>query len=187
MTNMSFGAVVSGAQAYAEGLFGMSHRFIIVIDNPAYDLGYWQKVSGLSVKWDVCKYRAGDQGNEFWIYPGNTTYDNIQLTRPISPASNTTQAWLSATSSHMMPLSGAIMLCASMGVPIVTWRLYQFFPVNWRIGEFTAETGKVVTETLELAHTGFLEDQMAPKAARGAATRTGDKIKAIRSTMKEGK
>ena len=175
MTSMSFGAVASGAQAYAEGLFGMSHRFIIVIDNPAYDLGYWQKVSGLSVKWDVCKYRAGDQGNEFWIYPGNTTYDNIQLTRPISPASNATQAWLSATSSHMMPLSGAIMLCASMGVPIVTWRLYQFFPVSWRISEFTAETGKVVTETLELAHTGFLDDQITPKAGEKSA----EAVKAI--------
>ena len=160
------GAIARGAQAYAEGMFGISHHFVIIIDNPVYDLGYWQKASGLSVKWEVCAYRAGDQGNEFWIYPGSTKYENIQLTRPVSPASNTTQAWLSATSSHMMPLSGSIALCASAGVPIISWRLYQFFPVSWRIGELTAETGKVVTETLELAHTGFLDDQVAPGAAK---------------------
>jgi phage tail-like protein len=174
---MNIGAVIGGAEAYAEGLFGMSHRFIIVIDNPVYDLGYWQKASGLTVKWDVCKYRAGDQGNEFWIYPGNTQYENIQLTRPVSPASNVTQAWLSATSSYMMPLSGAIMLCSSMGVPIMTWRLYQFFPANWKINEFTAETGKVVTETLELAHTGFLDDQVAPDARSKAESGLKNMVK----------
>lgn len=163
MTN-GFGAVASGAQAYAEGMFGMTHCFIIAIDNPVYDLGSWQKASGLTVRWDICPYRAGDQGNEFWIYPGNTGYENIKLTRPVSPASNTTQAWLTATSAHMLPLSGAIMLCASMGVPIITWRLYQFFPVSWQVDELTAETGKVVTETLEIAHTGFLDDQITSKA-----------------------
>lgn len=171
MTSPTFGAITNGAQAYAEGMFGMSHHFMIVIDNPSYDLGYWQKASGLGVKWSICSYRSGDQGNDFYIYPGNTQYENIQLTRPISPASNTTQAWLSATSSHMVPLSGAIVLCASMGVPIITWRLYQFFPVSWRIAEFTAETGKVVTETLELAHTGFLDDQVTSGAQAAIAAR----------------
>jgi len=156
------GMVSTAAQAALES-FGMCHRFIIVIDNPTYDLGYWQKASGLSVTWDIAPFRAGDQGNEFWIYPGVTKYQNIKLTRPISPTSNVTQAWLAATSANMMPLSGAIMLCGSMGIPIITWRLYQFFPVSWQVGEFTAETGKVVTETLELAHTGFLDDQIASK------------------------
>lgn len=162
---MTVDTIANAAGAYAEGLFGMSHRFIIVIDKTTYNLGYWQKASGLSVTWHICDYRAGDQGNEFWIYPGTTTYENIRLTRPISPASNITQAWLSATSANMTPLSGAIMLCASMGVPIITWQLYQFFPVKWQVDELTAETGKVVTETLELAHTGFLDDHVTNGSA----------------------
>jgi phage tail-like protein len=169
---MGMGAIAGTAQAFAEGLFGMSHCFLVVIDNPTYDLGYWHKASGLTVKWDIARYQAGDQGNEFWIYPGATKYENIKLTRPISPTSNVTQAWLSATSSNMLPLSGAIMLCASMGVPVITWRLYQFFPVSWQVGEFTAAEGKVVTETLELAHTGFLDDQTMgsiPGAIKSAA------------------
>jgi phage tail-like protein len=160
---MTASSMASTAQAFAEGMFGMSHRFIVIIDNPTYDLGYWQKVSGLSVSWETCRYQTGDQGNEFWLHPGATTYDNIKLSRPISPGSNITQAWLSATSTDMTPLSGAIMLCASMGVPIITWRLHQFFPVKWEIDELSAEDGKVVTETLELAHTGFLDDQIISK------------------------
>lgn len=161
----SVGAV---AQA-ALDMFGMSHRFMIAIDNPTYDLGFWQKASGLAVKWENIRYQVGDQGNEFWIYPGTTKYENIKLTRPVSPASNVTQAWLAATSMHMMPLSGAVMLCGSMGVPIITWRLYQFFPVAWSVGEFTSETAKVVTESLELAHTGFLDDQITANPAKVTA------------------
>jgi phage tail-like protein len=161
--------VTDAAQAVAEDLFGMSHHFIVVIDNPTYDLGFWQKASGLTVKWESITYRAGDQGNEFWIYPGTTKYDNIKLTRPISPASNVTQAWLSATSAHMMPLSGAIMLCASMGIPIITWRLYQFFPVSWSVDAFSSAEAKVITETLELAHTGFLDDAIVANPAKLAA------------------
>jgi phage tail-like protein len=157
----SLGMIGDSAEAFIENLFGMSHHFIIVIDNPTYDLGSWQKASGLTVTWDVATYRAGDQGNEFWIYPAATKYQNIKLTRPVSPSSNVTQAWLAATSANMMPLSGAILLCGSMGVPIITWRLYQFFPVSWQVGEFSAAEAKVVTETLELAHTGFLDDQVA--------------------------
>jgi phage tail-like protein len=167
-------AATAAAGALTEGLFGMTHSFLIVIDNPTYDLGYWHKASGLTVKWETCRYQAGDQGNEYWIYPGTTKYENIKLTRPISPTSNVTQAWLSSTSANMMPLSGAIMLCAAMGIPIITWRLYQFFPVSWQVGEFTAETGKVVTETLELAHTGFLDDQITskvPSAVKSAIAR----------------
>lgn len=156
MANMGSG----GRQEVPAGVIGMSHRFTIVIDDAtSYDLGFWQKVSGLSVKWELCPYRAGDQGNALLIYPGTTRYDNIQLTRPISRASNNTQAWLSDTSSHMMPRSGVITLWASSSVAIITWNLYNIFPVSWRIGELTTETGKVVTETLELAHTGFLKDQ----------------------------
>ncbi|HLX50558.1 MAG TPA: phage tail protein [Streptosporangiaceae bacterium] len=159
----SLGMIGSSAETFIENLFGMSHHFIIVIDNPTYDLGSWQKASGLTVSWEMATYRAGDQGNEFWIYPGTTKYEKITLTRPVSPTSNVTQAWLAATSANMMPLSGAILLCGPAGIPIITWRLYQFFPVSWRVGEFSAAEAKVVTETLELAHTGFLEDQIASK------------------------
>lgn len=166
-------SVLDSAQAMLEGVFGMSHHFVVIIDNPTYDLGFWQKASGLSVTWDVATYRAGNQGNEMWIYPGNTKYQNIKLTRPVSPTSNVTQAWLNETSANMQPLSGAVALCSSMGVPIITWALYQFFPVSWQIGEFSASEARVVTETLELAHTGFLDDQVSSaivSAAKSALT-----------------
>lgn len=148
----------------AESIVGMAHRFFIVIDNPAYNLGFWQKASGLSVRWELAQYRVGDEGNEHWIYPGTTKYDPIKLSRAVSPASTIVQAWLSATSANATPLSGAIQLVNHLSVPIMQWRLYQFFPVSWQINEFNAADAKVVMETLELAHTGFLDDQTLGKA-----------------------
>jgi phage tail-like protein len=148
----------------AESTVGMAHRFFIVIDNPAYNLGFWQKASGLSVRWELARYRAGDEGNEFRIYPGTTKYEPIKLSRAVSPASTIVQAWLSATSSNATPLSGAIQLVNHLSIPIMQWRLYQFFPVAWQINEFNAADAKVVMETLELAHTGFLDDLSVGKA-----------------------
>jgi phage tail-like protein len=155
----------------AEATVGMAHRFVIVIDNPAYNLGFWQKAAGLSVRWEMCRYQTGDEGNEFWLYPGTTKYENIKLSRAVSPASTIVQMWLAATSAQAQPLTGAIHLLNSVGAPIMQWRLYQFYPVAWQIDEFNAADAKVVMETLELAHTGFLDDQtvggIAKKIGKG--------------------
>jgi phage tail-like protein len=152
----------------ASDTVGMAHRFLVILDNPAYNLGFWQKASGLSVKWETCQYRTGDAGNEYWVYPGVTKYENIKLQRAVSIASNTVQAWLSATSTNPMPMTGSIQLVDQIGVPIMQWTLNQCFPVGWQIGEFNAADAKVVMETLELAHTGFLADQIAAGAPAAA-------------------
>jgi phage tail-like protein len=153
----SFGSALG---RMVDDTLAMSHHFIILIDNPAYNLGFWQRASGLSVKWDTCTYRLGNQGNEFWIYPGTTKYENIKLSRAASPASTVVQQWLAATSANAQPLSGMVQLVGALSIPIMQWRLYQFFPVSWSVSEFSAPDAKTVMETLELAHTGFLDDQI---------------------------
>ena len=126
----------------AEEMVGMGHRFLIVIDNPAYNLGFWQKASGLAVKWEMPQYRTGDQGNNYHIFPGNTVYENIKLQRAISPASRIVQTWLELTASNAVPLSGALVLQNNLGLPIMEWRLYEFFPVAWNVGEFSTRRGQ---------------------------------------------
>ena len=69
-----------------DGLFGsiavgMTHRFVVVIDNPTYNLGTWSRVQGLSMKWNRCEYRTGDMWNQFWSLPGTTEYERIKLSR----------------------------------------------------------------------------------------------------------
>jgi hypothetical protein len=46
-----------------------------------------------------------------------------------------------------------------LGLPVITWELKQFFPISWAIADFDSTAGKPAIETLELAHTGFLNDE----------------------------
>lgn len=152
------GAISTGSRATT----GMGHHYSVHIDNSSYDFGNWSKVSGLSVSWARCEYRTGDEGNEVCILPGTTTYEPIQLSRAACLDSRAVQDWLVATSRHPKPQSGTIQLVNFLGLPIIEWRLNEFFPVGWSISEFDASTGHAAIETLKLAHNGFLPDQTSP-------------------------
>jgi phage tail-like protein len=140
----------------------MSHRFVVSIDHSTYNLGTWSRVSGLQVSWNPCEYRVGNKGNQFWILPGTTKYQNIKLSRAACADSQTVQNWLAETSLNPTPLCGAIQLLGFGGTAVITWSLNEFFPVAWSIVDLDAGQGKPAIETLELAHTGFLDDQSVP-------------------------
>src|SRR5215475_11106695 len=126
----------------------MAHHFLVVIDHPTYDLGTWSRASGLSVSWARCEYRVCDPGNQLWVLPGNSKYENTKLSRAACPDSQTVQLWLAQTTKNPAPLSGAIMLVNWQGFPVVQWQLTQFFPIGWSIVEFDADHGKPAIETL---------------------------------------
>lgn len=138
---------------------GMSHRFMIVIDKSDYNLGTWSRASGLSVSWTPCVYRAGDS-NDLAVLPGNIRYANIKLSRAACSASATVQKWLTHTTKSLKPLSGAVMMMDFAHMPVVTWELKQFYPIGWSITDFDSSGAKAAVETLELAHTGFLNDEV---------------------------
>jgi phage tail-like protein len=152
---------------------GLAHRFVVTIDNSSYNFGSWSRASGLSVKWDLYEYRTGSDGNAVQIQPGFTKYERIKLTRAACFDSAIVQQWLVETSMACQPLSGAIYMMTTgipggvveslpglSGVPMVTWLLREFFPVGWSITDFeSSASANVALETLELAHTGFLNDQ----------------------------
>ncbi|HEY2672856.1 MAG TPA: phage tail protein [Rugosimonospora sp.] len=137
---------------------GLANRFSVTIDFAAYDLGSWAQVDGLTVKWSVAEYRAGDAGNARWYFPGNTEYTTVKLTRAASEDSKAVKKWLSDTSFKWQPYTGHVVLHDSGGAEIMEWTLQHVMPVHWQIVGFDAMASKVATESLELAHLGFLED-----------------------------
>ena len=141
---------------------GLANRFSVTIDYSAYDLGSWAQVEGLTVKWGLAEYRAGDAGNERWYFPGNTEYTTIKLTRAASTDSQKVQKWLSDTQFKWQPYTGHVVLHDSGSAPIMSWVLRHVMPLHWQITSFDAMASKVATETLELAHLGFLEDSKPP-------------------------
>ena len=138
---------------------GLANRFSVTIDFAKYDLGSWAQADGLSVKWSVAEYRAGDGGNLRWYFPGNTEYTTIKLTRAASEDSKSVKKWLDDTSFNWKPYTGQVILHDSGANEIMTWELAHVMPVHWQIVGFDAMASKVATETLELAHLGFLSDK----------------------------
>lgn len=161
---------LNGARSIASlaaGMFNMrgdSSKFLVVFDNSTYDLGAWSKVSGLSVSWDACEYRNGDT-KEIWTAPGLPKYSKLSLSRATCPDSMTVQEWLADTSKNPKPFSGNVQLLSWVGIPLVEWSFKRLFPVGWKIADFETKAATVVIETLDLAHTGFLNDDV--KLVRG--------------------
>ncbi|GAA0953247.1 phage tail protein [Kribbella koreensis] len=137
------------------GQVGMSHRYVIDIDKSSYQLGSWSKAAGLGVSWQKLSYRPGNATHET-IVPGNVSYPNISLSRAAGADSERVQDWLKSVIRDRSPLSGAIYLVDFLGLPVVTWQLKEFFPIGWRLAEFDSAGSRPALETLELAHTGFL-------------------------------
>jgi phage tail-like protein len=153
------GGVVGKAAEFLFGEVGMTHRFQVSIDHANYDLGDWAKVSGLSVTWTRAEYRAGNS-NQVWLAPGNASYKNVELSRAACSDSQTVQNWLNATTLNNQALSGTITMLDFIGSTVVEWKLKQFFPIGWSIVEFDASGARAAVETLTLAHTGFLDDEI---------------------------
>ncbi|MEU9704466.1 phage tail protein [Streptomyces sp. NPDC047981] len=161
---MQLKKAVSSASKWSDALFGsvaMAHTFTVAIDRCQYQLGDWSSASGLSVNWQVCEYRSGDRWNHPLIYPSVPKYQRIKLSRAACGDSLVVQEWLSETAVRGEPLTGAVGLVNWMG-DAMWWELREFFPAAWNINEFNAGQGKVAIETLEIVHSGFVDDEFAP-------------------------
>ncbi len=150
---------VSSLIAGEFNLRGDSSKFLVVVDDSKYDLGSWSKISGLSVKWDPIEYRCGDM-TKIWTAPGVRKYTSISLSRATCFDSQAVQDWLRDTAMTPKVYSGSIKLLSWMGVPLCEWTLDSFVPVGWKIADFETKAATVVLETLEIAHSGFLPDDI---------------------------
>lgn len=139
----------------------MSHRFVVLIDNGLYHFGSWAKVTGLSVSWAVIEHRVGDAPNQVWNLPGTTKYEPLVLSRAACRDSLLVQRWLARTSKNPQPQCGVVQLVDYLGLPVVQWRLAEFYPVGWSIEALDAAGAKPAVETLKIVHSGFLDDGIA--------------------------
>ncbi|MEU4134391.1 phage tail protein [Streptomyces wuyuanensis] len=171
---MKPGSTVGGLAKSVDAFYGsvnMVNNFTVAIDRCRYELGEWAGASGLTVSWQVAEYRSGDNWNHPWVFPGVPQYQRIRLSRAACSDSQVVQEWLSETALRNEPLTGAISLVNWLGQRTVTWELKEFFPAAWGISEFNSAQGGVAMETLELIHTGFLDDDFAPGRPEAGAPR----------------
>ncbi|HEY8802391.1 MAG TPA: phage tail protein [Candidatus Dormibacteraeota bacterium] len=132
-----------------------SVRFRVKIDG-GNDLGDWSKCDGLSVEYDVFEYKEGGQNSFTHRIPGRVKYQNIKLTRPINKDSKQVADWIAGLKRQVRRQTGEISALDPEGQAIVTWNLEGIYPVRWSGPSLDIGNNQVATETLELAHNGFL-------------------------------
>lgn len=129
--------------------------FVITIDGRPF--GSFTTCEGLGAEVSVEKREEG--GNNDFVYqlPGRITYPNIKFTRPLNSESAKVSEWLSKmTAAKIERHTAAIQAMTTDGTVVCTWNLQGVILVRWTGPQFGVEGPKVATETLELAHHGFL-------------------------------
>ena len=132
----------------------LSVCFSVTIDQ--HDLGAFMTCEGLAVEVTVEQREEG--GNNLYIHqlPGRIKYTNVKFTRPVNAESAKVRDWLASMSTGVTRTTAEITALTSDGQKVASWGLTGVFPVKWQGPSFSLDSPKVATETLELAHHGFL-------------------------------
>ena len=130
--------------------------FMVNVDHR--DLGAFTACDGLSLEVQIEAREEG--GNNMFVHqlPGRIKYSNVKLTRVINKDSQEVSKWLASMASSGIGRSTAhIAALSSDGKTVAEWVLDGVIPVKWQGPSLSVESPKVATETLELAHHGFID------------------------------
>jgi phage tail-like protein len=133
-----------------------SLRFRVKLDGGA-DLGDWSKCDGLSVEYEVFEYKEGGENEFVHRLPGRAKYQNLKLTRPLNKDSEKVAQWIGRMKSQVRRETAEVSALDTQGQPIATWSLEGVYPVKWSGPALDIGSNSIATESLELAHNGFLE------------------------------
>jgi phage tail-like protein len=119
------------------------------------DIGCFMSCEGLSLEVTTDDVTEGGNNGFLWILPKRIKYTNVKLSRPIGPDSKLLAEWIAGMTGAFERRQATITALNAKAEPLVSWVLQGVIPVRWQGPSFNAESGKVATETLELAHHGF--------------------------------
>ena len=138
----------------------VGYLFKVVIDG--LDLGAFTKVDGIGAKYDIVTIKEGGENNFVHQLPGRIDYDNIKISRPVDSSSGKLAQWFGGfmhelrRSGHLKPITASIEAMNAAHETVATWNLVGVLPVRYSGPSLQAGSGAALTETLEIAHNGFL-------------------------------
>jgi phage tail-like protein len=129
-------------------------NFSVKIDN--HDLGAFQKCDGLSFEVEILQQAEG--GNNTFIHqlPGRIKYSNVKFTRALNADSAKVATWFSQMTVPIKRTTAEIVAYTLDGKRVTRWGLQGVIPVRWSGPSLDVGSPGVATETLEIAHHGFL-------------------------------
>ncbi|MCL3860419.1 phage tail protein [Actinotalea sp. K2] len=141
---------------------GTTVQFDVVIDEGGSNtsLGVFTGCQGLSAEFEVLEYAEGGQNGYVHRLPGRLRFPNLVLTRGLDASSAAVAAWFHGQRDKVGRTTAVVTAYDAAGQAVVSWSLRDVCPVRWTGPAFSASSGQVAIETLELAHHGF--DQESP-------------------------
>lgn len=138
----------------------LSVCFSVKIDND--ELGSFNSCDGLGCEVVIEQREEGGNNGFVWQLPTRIKYGNVKLTRPVGKDSAKLTAWLASFATGVKRHTATISARASDDNKVVaSWHLDGVIPVRWSGPQLSLDSPKVATETIELAHHGFLPSETA--------------------------
>lgn len=135
--------------------------FSVTIDK--YRLGTFTSCDGLGC--EVVVEQREEGGNQRFVHqlPGRLKYTNVKLTRPINGDTQMVAQWFADMGGEVERTNAHIVAQTQDGRPVAAWALVGVIPVRWTGPQLSVDSPKVATETLEIAHHGFLSGAGRPR------------------------
>ena len=130
--------------------------FSVRLRGPNLDLGAFTSCDGLGC--EVVIEQREEGGNQRFIHqlPGRLRYSNVKLTRPINRDTELVARWFAEMSGEIERTTARIDARTQDGTVVARWELMGVIPVKWTGPQLNVDSPKVATETLEIAHHGFI-------------------------------
>lgn len=130
--------------------------FVLQIDDQS--LGSFNTCEGLSCQIEVEQRAEGGNNGHLWQLPSRMTYSNVVLSRPLGPDTGKIGRWLAGMTGQL-PVrrqTARIEALNFSGAPVGSWGLLDVIPVRWSGPSFSTDDTRILTESVEIAHHGFI-------------------------------
>jgi phage tail-like protein len=128
--------------------------FAVSIDDK--DLGTFNSVEGLGIEVVLEQREEGGNNGFVWQLPTRLKYPNVKLSRPLGPDTMKIARWFSSMTGGVTRRTATIVAMTADDQVVARWGLADVVPVRWSGPSLNLDSPKVATETIEIAHHGFL-------------------------------
>lgn len=122
------------------------------IDTP---IGYFAECGGLSLEYEIEEYHEGGENRFTHKLRGRLKYPNLVLKRGVTYESALLD-WFLRAQKRSERGTVTLTLTGPDGKDVRRWAFADAFPVKWTGPTLNAGSNNVATETLEIAHRGFV-------------------------------
>lgn len=128
--------------------------YVVKLDDV--DLGAFSTCEGLGCEVVMETREEGGNNGLVWQLPTRLKYPNIKLSRPLGKDTEKLATWFASMASGYTRRTGLIQAMRADGGAIAAWGLLDVVPVRWSGPSLSPDSPKVITETVEIAHHGFI-------------------------------